>query len=92
MGEVIKMENPQIEDKKKLSYEELENVANELHNKCNELFEELQNANLQNMFMRLDFLFKVLKNSKEFDAEFVSLCAEEIKNIMIIKKTDKTEE
>jgi hypothetical protein len=92
MGEVIKMENPQVEDKKKLSYEELENIANELHNKCNELFEALQNANLQNMFTRLDFLFKVLKNSKEFDAEFVSLCVEEIKNIMIIKEPNKTEE
>ena len=90
MGEVINMVNPQAEEKKP-SYEELENVAVELQNKCKELFDALQKSNLQNIFMRLDYLFKVIENSKEFDNEFVTSCVQEIKNIMIVKE-EKTEE
>jgi hypothetical protein len=46
MGEVTNTEN-------KLSYEELENVANNL-------YARLQQAEMSNMFKRLDYLFKVV--------------------------------
>ena len=91
MGEVINMVTPQNEEKK-LSYEELENVAVELQNKCKELYMALQNANLQNLFSRLDYLFKVVENSVNFDTDFVGNCVKEIQNLLTIKESDKTEE
>ena len=59
---VIKMEAPAVEPKK-LSYEELENVANNL-------YARLQQAEMANMFKRLDYLFKVVKYSGAFTPAF----------------------
>lgn len=70
---------------KKLSYEELEKLANDLYAKCNELSTALQNSNMQNAFLRLDYLFKVVENKLSFTAEFVKHCIEEIQTMMTIK-------
>lgn len=70
---------------KKLSYEELEKLANNLYAKCNELSTELQNSNMQNAFLRLDLLFKVVENKSAFSKEFVERCVSEIETMMTIK-------
>jgi hypothetical protein len=77
MGEVTNTEN-------KLSYEELENVANNL-------YARLQQAEMSNMFKRLDYLFKVVENVDNFPQEFTEQCVEEIVNIMTIS-TEETKE
>lgn len=79
MGEVTKTE------KNKLSYEELENVANNL-------YARLQQAELSNAFKRLDYLFKVVENSHSFPEEFQKKCIEEIVSFMTIPEDTKTEE
>jgi hypothetical protein len=76
-----------MEEKKaqnKLSYEELENVANNL-------YVRLQQADMANMFKRLDYLFKVVENVDNFPQEFAKQCVDEIVNIMTIS-TEETKE
>ena len=84
MGEVIEMPTPEVKQEKKLSYEELENVANNL-------YVRLQQADMANMFKRLDYLFKVVENVDNFPQEFTKHCVDEIVNIMTIS-TEETKE
>ena len=81
------------EEKKKLSYEELENVCHQLSDQARNLYQKLQEANLSNMFKRLDYLFAVLENAKQFPAEFTQKCADEIITSMTLpEETAETEE
>ena len=75
------------EEKKKLSYEELENVCHQLSDQAQTLYRKLQEANLSNMFKRLDYLFAVLDNKdafKEKYPEFYEACVTEIVNSMTL--------
>lgn len=76
----------------KLSYEQLENVAAELQKRCATLLGELQNANMFNMFKRLDYLFKVVENNTRFPVEFSKQCVDEIITLMTPPTEEKTEE
>lgn len=76
---------------KKLSYDELENAANELLMQNQQMYNELQKANMANVFKRLDYLFKVLELYSLFDTDFVKACTAEIEEMMTIKDTDKKE-
>ena len=69
----------------KLSYEELEKVANELYTR-------LQQSEMSNVFKRLDYLFKVVENIHSFPEEFQKKCIEEIVSFMTIPEDIKTEE
>ena len=80
-----------VEETKKLSYEELETIAIELRKNCNQLYMELQNANMTNAFKRLEFLFKVVKYGNKFPVEFEESCVKEIVDMMTLK-TEETEE
>ena len=77
MGETTNMEN-------KLSYEELENVANNL-------YARLQQAEMSNMFKRLDYLFKVVKYSGAFTPAFVESCVAEIEGVLTIPAEETKE-
>ena len=68
----------------KLSYEELENIVNNL-------YARLQQAELSNAFKRLDYLFKVVENSNMFPVEFQEMCVKDIVSFMTIPE-EKTEE
>lgn len=81
MEEVVKMNAPEVQENKKLSYEELENVANNLYMK-------LQQADMTNMFKRLDYLFKVMKYRDAFTAEFYNKCASEIEMMISIPEVE----
>lgn len=77
MGEVTNTEN-------KLSYEELENAANNL-------YARLQQAEMSNMFKRLDYLFKVVKYSGAFTPAFVESCVTEIEGVLTIPAEETKE-
>ena len=47
----------------KLSYEQLENVAHQLSEQNRQLYAKLQELQVDNMFKRLDYLFKVVENN-----------------------------
>lgn len=80
---------------KKMSYEELENVARQLSEQTRQLYTKLQEMNMVNMFKRLDYLFKVAEFSHMFNSEFVTTCIQEIQDLLTIpeeKQEDKVEE
>lgn len=87
----LKLEKKDLKDKK-LSYEELNNIAHQLSEQSRNLYLELQKANQYNLFKRLDYLFKVIENSSIFDTEFVTKCKDEIKSIITIPETSDTNE
>lgn len=84
------------ENKEKLSYEQLEEVARQMEGQLRQVYAKLQDANMQNLFKRLDFLFKVLETEHMFPLAFVQKCADEIKSILTIPeeaaKEDKDED
>ena len=75
---------------KKLSYEELENVCHQLSEQSQTLYRKLQEANMSNMFKRLDYLFAVVENKVAFPEDFVKKCVDEIITSMTIP--EETEE
>ena len=66
------------EEKKRWSYEELNNIAVQLSEQNRQLHIQLQQANMTNAFKRLDYLFKIVENSAIFNTEFVDSCISEI--------------
>ena len=70
----------------KMSYEQLEQVAHQLSEQVRQLYSQLQKSNLNNMFKRLDYLFKVVENGHIFDQDFTNKCIDEIENIMTIQE------
>lgn len=82
-------------EKKKLSYEELENVCHQLSEQSQTLYRKLQEANLNNMFKRLDYLFAVIENKSSFPEDFVKKCIDEIVTTMTLPEEpaeEKTKE
>lgn len=69
----------------KMSYEELEKIAHNLFNQNREMAKRLQELETNNIFVRLNYLFKVIENSHAFDTKFMSDCIQEIKELMTIK-------
>ena len=74
----------QKENKKKaqLSYEELNNVARQLSEQNRQLQQMLQNT--QNIFRRLDYLFRVVEIKDFIPDDFKEACAKEIIELMTI--------
>lgn len=82
MGEVKEMPTPEVQENTKMSYEELERVANEL-------YVRLQQSDMTNMFKRLDYLFKVIKLKESFTPTFVERCVKEVEMMMTIPEETK---
>ena len=77
--------------RKKISYEELENVANQLNQQSQSLFKRLQEMTLNNFFTRLSFLFDILKNSDKFPKDFIDEVVEEIISSIRLEPDDEVE-
>lgn len=75
---------------RKLSYEELENVCHQLSAQAQQLNTQNQQlralvneANLNNLYKRLDYLFEVInKDSPYLSVDFKKQCASEIEALM----------
>lgn len=89
--EETKGKEVRMAEKTKLTYEQLENLATQLSNQNQQLFKKLQEANLNNMFARLNFLFKVMENSTQFSMDFVAKCADEIEAALTIPEPKEEE-
>lgn len=96
--EVVEMkpQENKTEQPKKMSYEQLEQVAHQLSEQARQLYDQLQKSNMNNMFKRLDYLFKVLENEKVFKQylkqDFVDKCVNEIEDIMVIPDEPNSDE
>lgn len=73
----------------KLSYEQLERMCQQLSEQARSLYTQLQEANLSNLYTRLNFLFKVLENTISFDADFVQACTKEIVELMSVNENNE---
>lgn len=78
------MEKPEVKENEKMSYEQLEDVAHQLSEQVRQLYAKLQEANLENMFKRLDYLFRVVENAHSFSVDFVNKCTSEIESLMTL--------
>lgn len=77
---------------KKLTYEQLNGACMQLYQQNQNLLKQLQQANMTNLFKRLDYLFQVLKYESVIkDPDFVSSCIEEIKEAMTVDAAPTSE-
>lgn len=72
----------------KMTYEQLEGIAHQLSEQNVQLMRKLQEANMQNMFARLNYLFKVVEFGARFPKEFLDKSIAEIVSIMTIEETE----
>lgn len=82
-----KMEAPK-EKPQKMTYEQLEGIAHQLSEQNVQLVRKLQEANMQNMFARLNYLFKVVEFGARFPKEFLDKSIAEIVSIMTIDEPE----
>lgn len=67
----------------KLTYEQLEKVANDLNNNCNMLYRQLQQAqNTIAEFNEIGMLLDVLKQAEQFSPDFIERCANKIEGLI----------
>ena len=74
---------------KKFTYEELENIAGNLSSQVQQLTARLQEANMFNVFRRLDYCFKVIENASAFNPDFINVIVTEVEAAMTIKEEGK---
>lgn len=79
-----------MEEKNKISYEQLENAVKALQQRCMQAEMNLSAINLTTA--RLNYLFKVVELSDHFDPNFVLKCTEEIEYIMTVEEPKEEEE
>lgn len=72
--------------------EQYKNAFEALRSQNAQLIHQLQNANMNNLFKRLDYLFKVVENAAMFDETFVDQCTAEIKELMTPPSSETEEE
>jgi len=88
----MEISKPQVQ--KELSKEELKNVAGQLQQQNKFLMEQIQKFRNDELYKRIDYLFKVIENPQiflELDKDFVKTVAAEIVTILTITE-EPTEE
>ena len=78
------------ETPKKLTYEQLEQIALQLQNKAMQAEARLNSINLA--AMRLDYLFRILDKAPLFPKEFVDECVAEVIDRLEVKKNPEATE
>jgi len=77
------------EGRKPLTYEQLNNVCQQLFQQNQKLKADVTELSNVAMFKRLDYLFKVVEFSSTFkDSDFVNSCMDEIKEALTVKEED----
>ena len=89
-GKVVEMQPTakETERPEKMSYEQLENIAHQLSEQAKQLYMKLQDANMNNIFKRLDYLFKVVENGHMFKQDFLDKCITEIEELMTVPEEE----
>lgn len=76
----------------KLTYEQLEQVAQSLNQRCQQMYEKLQEANqLISNFNDIGLLLSILNQSSYFNDTFIERCAGKIEEI-VTKMLDSVEQ
>lgn len=78
--------------KQELTYEQLNEIANQLSRDNQVLRNQMQEMNYFNLFKRLDYLFKVVENEAKFASDFTEACKNEIVTLMTaVEETESTD-
>lgn len=86
------------QERRQLDYQELENVAQQLSvqvqqltKKNNQLVEMINQANLENLFKRLEWLWRIITTDNDLiTPEFKNKCANEFMTLMDTPKEAET--
>ena len=79
-------------EKKKLTYEQLNEIANQLMQENMKLKQKCQELYMVDTIKRLEFLFKVVESTYSFNKEFRDTCANEIIELMTPVQEEKNKE
>ena len=91
MSEKSKTVKMDAQNNEKLSYEQLEQLANNLNRQCQQLYSQLQEANkIISEFNEVGMLLSILEKSEHFNEDFVTRCANKVEEI-ITKALDSAE-
>ena len=88
----INMEENEVKEGQKFSYEQLEVIARQLSEQNNQLIAKIKELQMGNVFKRIDYLFKILENAHMFEEAFVTNCSKEIEEFMTIPNKELPEE
>ena len=85
----VKIGTPKVEDKK-ISYEQLTEIANQLHNQNQQLISRVRELEITLNQVRIEYLFAVVKNSDKFPTDFVDMCVKDIVKVLSpVKKEEQ---
>lgn len=89
-AKVVEMK-PTTEDvvKREKTYEEVVAENNQIKQQAEAMYRQMQQMNMQNIFKRLEFLFKVIENRSAFPEEFKNKCILEVVNLLTIPEEQK---
>ena len=82
--------NPEVEQKK-IPYEELTTIVDKLQNENYQLKLILQRSQREDIYKRMDYLFKIVENNIMFSEDFINKCIEEIEKAMTIPEENINE-
>lgn len=85
-------ENKENKEKKKLTYEQLNEIANQLMQENMKLKQKCQELYMVDTIKRLELLFKVTESTYPFNAEFRTACANEIIELMTPVQEEENKE
>lgn len=94
MEESIKKSKEKVEENKKLTYEQLENVANNLNSQCKQLYDKLCEAQeIIAGFNDVGLLLSIIDKSEYFESAFITRCVDKIQTTMgkMLDKSDELE-
>jgi hypothetical protein len=91
MSEKSKTVKMDAKNNEKLSYEQLEQLVNNLNRQCQQFYSQLQEANkIISEFNEVGMLLSILEKSEHFNEDFVTRCANKVEEI-ITKALDSAE-
>ena len=92
MGEINKKENKVTAKQEKLSYDELNQVSQQLFQENKMLRTKVQELSVEAFYKRIDYMFKVVELASVFSKEFVERTIQEIETVMQAEEEQKAEE
>lgn len=92
MGEINKKENKVTAKQEKLSYDELNQVSQQLFQENKMLRTKVQELSVEAFYKRIDYMFKVVELASVFSKEFVERTIQEIETVMKAEEEQKAEE
>lgn len=92
MGEVNKKENKVAAKQEKLSYDELNQVSQQLFQENKMLRTKVQELSVEAFYKRIEYMFKVVELASVFSKEFVERTIQEIETVMKAEEEQKADE